>query len=331
VTVLRSGKSVAATTRATVKSGDVIQTSASANTAIEYLKESTRIKLAPNTRLRLEETNSAKRIELIQGTMTAVVAPQPRGRPMLVLTPHAEAIVMGTEFLLAVSAESSRLEVLDGVVQFVNREDGKSVMVSGGYFATAANGLELLARSLLPEPWHSQDVGEVGLTGAARMEGSRCLAKGAGRNTCLTKDQFHFVYQVLDGDGEVIARILNLETTHPDGKAGVVIRESLKTAAPHAFLFLRPDGRIEFEHRPMVESKTDRVSRESAPFWLRLARKGEVITAYASRDGSAWTRAGTERLKLGKRIYIGLGVSSWDNASLATSVFDNVRVLASTR
>lgn len=314
-----------------VNSGDLIQTSGSGRATVAYLSEPTRIEMQAGTRLRLEQTNSMKRLELTQGTITAVVAPQPRGRPMLVVTPHAEAIVMGTEFFLAVTAASSRLEVLDGALQFVNREDGKSVMVAGGYFAIAAKGVEFAARSLLPEPWHSQDIGEVGLTGAARLEGSRCLAKGAGRNTCLTKDQFHFVYQLLDGDGEIIARVVNLEMTNPGGKAGLVIRESLKTSARHAFVFLRSDGRVEFEHRPMIESKTDRVGREAAPFWLRLTRKGEVIAAFLSRDGTTWTRAGSERIKMGERIYVGLGVTSWDNASLATSVFDNVRVLASTR
>ncbi|MBM3839515.1 MAG: hypothetical protein FJ398_16400 [Verrucomicrobia bacterium] len=330
-TLVRGGKPVAWTGVMAVKSGDQIQTSAQNGATVAYLKEPTTLELNSGTRLRLERTNAAHRLELSQGTLTAKVAPQPKGHPMLILTPHAEAIVMGTEFLLAVDAQASRLEVLDGTVQFVNREDGKSALVTGGFFATASKGVEMAARSLLEDPWHSQDIGEVGLAGAARLEGNRCTAKGAGRNTCLTKDQFHFVYQDLEGDGEVVARIVDLEMSHPGGKAGVVIRESLKTAAPHAFLFLRPDGNVEFEHRPAIESKSDRVGHEGAPHWLRLARKGDSITAFLSPDGQRWTRAGAVRIKMSKRIYIGLGVTSWDNASLGTSVFDNVRVLASSR
>jgi regulation of enolase protein 1 (concanavalin A-like superfamily) len=94
---------------------------------------------------------------------------------------------------------------------------------------------------------------------------------------------------------------------------------------------LRPDGHVEFEHRPAIESKSDRVGRDSAPRWLRLTRKGDSIAASISPDGQRWTKAGAVRIKMSKRIYIGLGVTSWDNAALATSVFDNVRVLASTR
>jgi len=329
--LLRGGKPVAWTGVMAVKSGDQIQTPAQSGATVAYLKEATALELRAGTRLRLERTNASHRLELALGTLTAKVAPQPKGLPMLILTPHAEAIVMGTEFLLAVDAQRSRLEVRDGTVQFVNRDDGKSALVTGGFFAIATKGVEITARSLLEEPWHSQDIGEVGLAGDARLEGDRCTAKGAGRNTCLTKDQFHFVYKALEGDGEVIARIVDLQMSHPGGKAGVVIRESLKTAAPHAFLFLRPDGHVEFEHRPAIESKSDRVGRDSAPRWLRLTRKGDSIAASISPDGQRWTKAGAVRIKMSKRIYIGLGVTSWDNAALATSVFDNVRVLASTR
>ena len=331
VTIVRAGKLMPATGAGAIKSGDQIQIAPGARAVVAYLNEPTRIELQGGAKLRLEETNAAKRIELLAGIMTAKVAPQPRGRPLMAVTPHAEALVMGTEFLLSVTAEASRIEVLDGVVQFVNREDGKSVMVSGGNFATAAKGAEMAVRSLLPEPWHSQDIGEVGLAGAARLEEDRCTAKGAGRNTCLTKDQFHFVYQPLDGDGEIAARVVDLETSAPQGRAGVIIRESLRPAAPHAFLFMRPDGNLEFEHRLALESKTDRLGRGGAPYWLRLARKGDSITAYKSTDGQTWTKAGGERIKMGRRIYVGLGVSSWDNTSLATSVFDNVRVLTASR
>ena len=65
----------------------------------------------------------------------------------------------------------------------------------------------------------------------------------------------------------------------------------------------------------------------STPYWVRLARKGDTITAYKSADGVNWTQTGSDRFKMGKRIYVGLGVSSWNNSQLATSIFDNVKVI----
>jgi hypothetical protein len=327
VTVLRGFKPMAWTRDMAVRSGDQIQTSSGGGATVVFLKEPTRLELQGSTYLRLESTDDGKRLELRQGVITVKAAPQPKGQPMVVTTPHGEAKVLGTEFLLAVTAQSSRLEVLGGTVQFASRDDGRAVVVNGGFFATAAKGVELSARSLLPGPWHSQDIGDVGLPGVARLDGNRCTAKGAGRNSCKTKDQFHFVYQPLEGDGEIIARVVDLEMSRPGARAGVVMRESLKTSAPHAFLFLRPGGVIEFERRPKIESKTARVGSETAPGWVKLARQGDVITAYTSPDGLAWSEAGSETIRMQPRICIGLGVTSWDNSALATSVFDHVSAL----
>ena len=328
--ISRGAKAIAAGTGFGLQSGDQIQTSDTVGARVVYLQEPTRLELQNNTRLQLEAGATGKRLELFLGALTAKVAPQPKGLPLLAVTPHAEARVLGTEFSLTAGAQSSRLEVFAGVVEFVSRDDGKAVMVSGGSSATAARGLELAAQSLLPAPWYSQDIGEVGLPGVARLDGNRCTAKGAGHNTCRTKDQFHFVYQPLDDDGEIIARVVNLERARPGAKAGVMVRANLKPSSPHAFLFLRPGGGVEFERRASIESKTDHAGAGVAPCWLRLARHGNAITAYQSTDGATWTPTGSETIKLDARIYVGLGVTSWDNTTLATSVFDNVRVNTAT-
>lgn len=330
--ILRGSKSVAANGGQAVKSGDGIRTSVRAGATVVYHDEPTRLTLEPATHIRMEKSATGKRLELLRGTLAASVAPQPKGQPLIVVTPHAEARVLGTEFLLAVEPQSSRLEVLDGSVQFVNRDDGKALVVNGGTFATAAKGGGIVARSLLAEPWQSQDIGEVGLRGVARLDGNnRCTAKGAGRNNCTTRDQFHFVYRTLDGDGEIKARVVTMELTHKEARAGVVIRESLKTGTPHAFLFLQAGGGMEFERRPNMESKTTRICNDTAPYWVRLARKGDVVTAFKSPDGVTWTKAGAETIRMGRRIYVGLGVTSWNNSTLATSNFDNVSVLNSSR
>lgn len=60
----------------------------------------------------------AKRVQVESGELTASVSPQPPGAPMTFVTPHSEARVLGTELLLDVSQEATRLEVREGKVEF---------------------------------------------------------------------------------------------------------------------------------------------------------------------------------------------------------------------
>ncbi len=331
VTVLRGSEVLAARSGLGLKLGDTVKTSGENGTWVRYLNEATQIKLQPGTQLKLEHDlngASGKRFELIEGAITAKVAPQPPGHPMLIGTAQSEAKVVGTEFLLSVDAGSTHLEVIEGAVQLCSRDDGKAVVVNRDHFATVARGVDLAARPLLPAPWNSQDVGAVGMTGHARIEGHRCKIKGAGKADTNSKDQFHFLYQALDGDGEIRARVVDVEHTHNLAMAGVLIRDSLKPTSPHAFLYLKAGSGLEFEHRAQSDARVDWAGAEAAPYWLRLVKTGEWIRAYKSADGVAWSQVGADQIKMHGRIYFGLGVSSWNKSKLTTSVFDNVNVIS---
>jgi hypothetical protein len=330
VTVLRGERALPAGVGFGLRTGDRVKTSGDNNAFVRYLKEPTVIKLLAGTQLKLEQDASGKRLEVLVGTISAKVAAQPPGHPMMIATPHADAKVIGTEFMLNVESASTHLEVIEGSVQLCNREDGKAIVVGRDHFATVTKGVELVSRSLLPAPWNSQDIGAVGMTGYARIEGQRCKIKAAGKPDTKTKDQYHFLYQTLEADGEIRARVVDVELTHHLAKAGVVIRDNLKPNAPQAFLYLKAGSGLEFEHRSQSQNIIDRVGIEAAPYWLRLARRGEWVQAYKSADGQNWTQVGSERIKMHGKIYVGLGVNSWDNSKLATSVFDNVSVTAET-
>jgi regulation of enolase protein 1 (concanavalin A-like superfamily) len=64
----------------------------------------------------------------------------------------------------------------------------------------------------------------------------------------------------------------------------------------------------------------------TAPAWVKLERRGNVISAYRSTDGAAWTFVGSDAFAMTADIYVGLAVSSHDNTRLATAVFDRVTV-----
>jgi hypothetical protein len=57
--------------------------------------------------------------------------------------------------------------------------------------------------------------------------------------------------------------------------------------------------------------------------WLRVQRKGDQFTAFASADGKAWKVYGMQELKLGRRVYVGLALTSHNPQVLAKASFRN--------
>ena len=64
----------------------------------------------------------------------------------------------------------------------------------------------------------------------------------------------------------------------------------------------------------------------TAPYWVRLQRVGNSVTASRSPDNVTWTTVGTDTIALGATVYVGIPVSSHRDGTLATAVVDNVTV-----
>ena len=63
------------------------------------------------------------------------------------------------------------------------------------------------------------------------------------------------------------------------------------------------------------------------PYWVKVTRSGSAFSGYASLDGVNWVQVGnTQTITMATNVYIGLGVSSDSNTSLATATIDNVSV-----
>ncbi|HEY3557577.1 MAG TPA: alginate lyase family protein [Kribbella sp.] len=81
---------------------------------------------------------------------------------------------------------------------------------------------------------------------------------------------------------------------------------------------------------PYVEAASDGY-RLRRPYWVRLTRKGDVLTGLISPDGTAWTEIGESRISLGRNVYAGLAVCGAlgvdePYAESTTAAFDNVTV-----
>jgi hypothetical protein len=75
--------------------------------------------------------------------------------------------------------------------------------------------------------WTNLDIGNVVLTGSASYSGDVLTVQGAGADIGGTVDAFHFVYQTLSGDGELVTKLDSIQNTNPSAKAGVMMRDGL--------------------------------------------------------------------------------------------------------
>lgn len=183
----------------------------------------------------------------------------------------------------------------------------------------------------LPSPWQKTDIGSVGVAGTTTYDNNVFTVKGSGVDIWDANDSFHYAYQPLSGDGQIIARVASQQNTDPWALAGVMIRESLTSGSRHAIAAITPSNGYSLTSRSTTGAASAYVSggNGGAPGWLKLVRSGNAITAYRSADGIAWTQFGTVNLAMSGTIYIGLAVTSHSNSTLATDTFSSVQVTQS--
>jgi len=103
--------------------------------------DTTRFDVNPESTLEhLGEKQGKRSFTLTRGSISATVFKQPAGRSVAVSTPHAEVTVLGTQFVLVVTAESTRVEVREGRVRMTRLPDGAGVEVAAHHHATATKG-----------------------------------------------------------------------------------------------------------------------------------------------------------------------------------------------
>lgn len=176
-------------------------------------------------------------------------------------------------------------------------------------------------------PWASQDVQATGLAGAAGTLGNRFVIQAAGADIWDVSDKFHFVNRSMTGDGQITARILGLDNTNISAKTGVMMRESASSFARSVMVDWTPGQTVEFARRTVTSGTctADTVTGIANAPWVRLARRGNLFTAYYSADGTTWVRLGSPlTIAMGATILVGLPACSHDTTLLTEAVLDNV-------
>lgn len=153
VTVQRGKELIVAKAGLALLPGDRVHVEDGAQARIDYA-DKTVLNLDQRTDLRLiaDSTGvSGKRVDLIWGRVTADVAKQPAGRPMIFTTPNARAVVLGTVLTLEFTsgAAATRLDVSEGLVGISENTSRTQVDVPAGHFATVAENTPTVARPLV--------------------------------------------------------------------------------------------------------------------------------------------------------------------------------------
>jgi hypothetical protein len=187
------------------------------------------------------------------------------------------------------------------------------------------------------------DVGSPQLAGAARQVESGWDVIGGGVDIWAKADQFHFVYQEMSGDFDIAVRVERFTPAHLYSKAGLMIRESLNSASAHLMFLVFADnaprnnnlGAYELQFRPSAGADCQAIYpavRPPAPpefpaaypdAWLRVARRGNRFSAFASADGKTWKLYTQHVLTLASTVKVGPALTSHNPQLAARASFRN--------
>lgn len=196
-----------------------------------------------------------------------------------------------------------------------------------------------LTRSYIPAPpvFVGQDLGTLALTGLTSFDAAtgRYTLTASGPDIFFAEDGFHFSHVLLNGDGEIRARVRAFGNTNPWAKAGVMIRENLSAASRHAMAFITPPaagngfGMVARQTQGASSDYVGGPALNPVPDnWVRLVRAGNNLTGYVSNDGLSWTSLGSIVLSdLSQQVYIGLAATSGQLYESTTAVFDQVQIM----
>lgn len=183
----------------------------------------------------------------------------------------------------------------------------------------------------------SQDVGSGFVAGSTNYSSATGIytLNASGQDIFFTEDGFRFVQVILNGNGEVRARVRSLGNTNPWAKAGVMVRETLAAGSRHATMFITPPaagngfGLVSRLVANAATSYSGGPALNAVPNnWVRLVRQGDVLTGYASANGSSWQLVDSVTLTgLPAQLHVGLAATAADTNVTTAAEFDNVQII----
>ena len=183
-----------------------------------------------------------------------------------------------------------------------------------------------------PQPWTCADIGHPASPGDQRFADGTWTISGGGADIWGSSDQFHYVWQPVEGDGFITARITSQTLPNISSKAGVMLRQDTDPDAPN-YYFLVSSHDVGVAYRAVRGGDSTVLLRlpHVLPTYVGVRRQGDTFTAYTSTDGQAWSRVpgSTMTISMGTTALAGLAVTAHNDGALSTATFDHVSIQSS--
>jgi len=186
------------------------------------------------------------------------------------------------------------------------------------------------AGTTLPEGWTVIELGDARPKGKAELVEGVWRITGGGSDIWGGRDECHWVYRKPPPAFTATVRVVSMEATDEWDRAGIMLRDDEDPAAAMAAIIVTHGGKIQFIYREQIANDSLSVDAPatSFPVWLRLQRRGTMISAWWSGDGSDWHQLG-EHLQipsLGDATQVGLAVCSHNRSIANQVVFDRLDI-----
>lgn len=266
-------------------------------------------------------------------------------RPSTVIANSDENGTLSPKGTISVPTGQSKMFVFlpnPGYELDVVKVNGVPVTVTNNTFnLTSITGNRTLTASFkkkavitpLSSPWQKIEVGTFGSAGLATQESGRFYVESYGSNIGGTTDNFGYIFQTLNGDGSIVARVASSNMASYNQRTGIMLRESLDSNAAFTMIAQYPHSGITAEMRSAsgmnnvpCPSKKPSLHIYSLHNWFKITRVGNQITQSCSRDGITWVDISTENMNLGKAVYVGVISTGFFGTYPSKAIYDSVVV-----
>lgn len=177
------------------------------------------------------------------------------------------------------------------------------------------------------------DIGTTGAESEAFFSNGTYEITAAGADIESTQDNFHFVFNEMNGSFSISATLYPLDISGNDTwtKVGLMIRDNLTPGSPNAFLMIRSDLQIRTQMRIDQDGATTSTSLIATANQLgevRLERIGNTINSYyLDLDGNEVLLDSTVFERISDPVYVGLAVTGNNSSGItSTGEFTNVEI-----